>query len=417
MVKSGAFFNGKKPWSKTKDTLLSNYLTPFFTKVYEASRDGIVYIDAFAGQGQFDDGTIGSPLIAINKYLAVSKRKARKRPIQFVFGEADKQRRKLLKICAAEKTKGVGYIKQPIVVSSFEEAMERGAEVSVVGGRKPSTYFCYVDPFGIKHLRLEPLLHSPNPSHTEVLVNFNSVGFIRDACEAMRMTIDVPAEDDAIGEGFANSTQPTERIQRLSAAIGSDGWKSIIRDFCDNSLDYWEAEYRIGKLFCQNARCGYTYVTNMPIKDMSRRVDVGGEIKYRLVHMTNNPDGCILMNDEMIRRKQDRQDVIPGLLSLDIDRRDVEPEIVRKVVIDTVFSHPVGAPFPMREVAANVISECGVFMRCNSLLREYLMPFIEQGLVERLEKYTAKTHKPKTSFRSDTMVFRSSSYQQTINFE
>lgn len=417
MVKSGKFFEGKKSWSETKDALLGNYLTPFFTKVYKASRDGIVYIDAFAGQGLFGDGTVGSPLIAIDKYLAVSRGRKTKRPIQFIFGEADGQRRRLLKSCSVERSGRARYIKRPIVVSSFGEAMERGSHVSVVGARKPSTYFCYVDPFGVKHLRLEPLLRSPNPSHTEVLVNFNSVGFIREACEAMRVALNMSIDDDAMDECFDSSIQTTERIQRLSAAIGSDGWKSVVKDFRDGGLGYWEAEYRIGKLFCQNARRGYKYVTNMPVKDMSRMSDSGGEVKYRLVHMTNNPDGCILMNDEMIRRRQDRQDVIPGLLSLDIDRRDVEPETVCKVVVNTVLSHPVNVPFPMREVAANVISECGVFMRSNALLREYLSPLIEQGLVERVEKYTSKTHKPKTCFGSDTMVFRSPSYQQSINFE
>ena len=417
MAKSRTFFDGKKSWSETKDALLGNYLTPFFTKVYKASRDGIVYIDAFAGPGLFDDDTVGSPLIAIDKYLAVSRGRVSKRPIQFVFGEADRKRRESLVSCSAERVKRIGYIKQPIVVSSFREAMERGAKVSVVGGRKPSTYFYYVDPFGIKYLRLEPLLHSPNPNHTEVIVNFNSVGFIRDACEAMRVAVNMPAEDDVTDEGFDCSIPTTERIQRLSAAIGSDDWKSIIRDFRDDKLDYWEAEYRIGQLFCQNARRGYAYVTNMPIKDISRKVDDGGEIKYRLVHMTNNPDGCILMNDEMIRRKQDRQESIPGLLSLDIDRRDVEPEVVRKTMLEAVLCRPVGVPFPMREIAACVISKCGVFMRCNALLREYLNPLIEQGLVERVEKYTSKTRKPKTCFASDTMVYRSPTYQQAIYFE
>lgn len=65
------FFDDKHPWSETKDDLLGNYLTPFFNKVYQASRDGIVYVDAFARPGRFNDGSL-APRLSPWKSIAPS---------------------------------------------------------------------------------------------------------------------------------------------------------------------------------------------------------------------------------------------------------------------------------------------------------------------------------------------------------
>ncbi|MBQ9003653.1 MAG: three-Cys-motif partner protein TcmP [Eggerthellaceae bacterium] len=416
MARNSRFFDDKHPWSETKDALLGNYLTPFFTKVYNASRDGIIYVDAFAGPGRFKDGTIGSPLLALEKYQAVCKSRRAKRPIQFVFGEAKRGLRRQLEANATDATNSVGYIKQPIIKDSFDEAMDCAVKVAVVGRKRPSTYFYYVDPFGFKYLRMAALLESPNPNHTEVLVNFNTVGFIRDACEALRIAIDVPSGIEILDVGFDDADLETERIQRLNAAIGSDEWKSIIEAVRDKSMNYWEAEYRISQLFCCNARRKYAYVTSMPIKDMSRMVALGGEIKYRLVHMTNNADGCILMNDEMLRRKQNQQDTLPGFLTLDVDGKDVQPEVVQQAMRDAVMQYPVGKQFQMRWVAAYVISRCGVFMNGTTLLRTYLKQLIEEGLIERVDKYR-KDGKPRDNFAKETLVYRSPTYQTTIEFD
>jgi three-Cys-motif partner protein len=57
-----AFFKGKRPWSKIKDQILGQYMTPYLTKVKKLGKP-IILIDAFAGPGKFDDRSAGSPLI------------------------------------------------------------------------------------------------------------------------------------------------------------------------------------------------------------------------------------------------------------------------------------------------------------------------------------------------------------------
>lgn len=62
MKSEDEFFKGKRPWSKIKDKVIADYLVPYLNKVSKL-RHKIVIVDGFAGQGIFDDGSKGSPLI------------------------------------------------------------------------------------------------------------------------------------------------------------------------------------------------------------------------------------------------------------------------------------------------------------------------------------------------------------------
>lgn len=61
---NSTFFLKKNIWSEVKDELLGCYLRPYVQKIL-ATRRPLFYVDCFAGKGRFDDGTKGSPLIAL----------------------------------------------------------------------------------------------------------------------------------------------------------------------------------------------------------------------------------------------------------------------------------------------------------------------------------------------------------------
>lgn len=68
------FFKKKNSWSTIKDELLKCYLAPYFQKVLMTKKP-IFYVDCFAGQGKFEDGSNGSPLIALEvREKVLSKR-------------------------------------------------------------------------------------------------------------------------------------------------------------------------------------------------------------------------------------------------------------------------------------------------------------------------------------------------------
>lgn len=397
------YFREKRIWSKTKDSLLCCYLTPFFEKTYGYSQDGYVYVDAFAGAGVFDNGEEGSPIIAIKKLLAAAHKRSNKCCAQFIFGEANAGARTKLKDAVYKACGNVNYLCSPILCNSFEEAIEAAQTASPRPSKKPATVFYYVDPYGVKDLRLDLFCRSPNFAHTEALVNFNTVGFMRDGAAALRIALELPADVSVVDHGFDDNVPMTERILRLNDCIGSDDWQDILTQ---HGLDYWERERLIGQLFCRNARRSFQYVTNMPIKDMARMVNRGGEIKYRLVHMTNNVDGCLLMNDNMLKRNNNEQVQQGALFKVDIDQCVVNISSIKFFLEEYIADLPLGKSFNMGVFAAAIVNEYGVFDTTNALLKTYLGPLLDNGLLVRDEPYTPKTHKPKKSFGKKDKVHR-----------
>ena len=399
------YFDKKHPWSLTKDDLLGCYLTPYFQKVYKYSRDGIVYVDAFAGEGKFEDGQDGSPLIALSKLQAIARSQKAKKPVQFILAEANATARDKLDSNFRGARGNSRYIKDPIILPDYAAALRRAASISVCGSSKPSTVFYYVDPFGVKDLRMDLFPQSSNPSHTEVLLNFSSTGFMRSACAALSVSFEAPQGVQVYDDEFDDSVHNDERQERLTRCMGGAGWMDIIRCFKEKRIDFWQAEYEISKLFCKNAASAYKYVTNMPIKDMSQKVGTGGLLKYRMIHMTNNEDGCVLMNDNMLKRNDLFQTAQPGLFKVDVDGKDVEPGVITARLTAIVMQLPIGKRVKMGTLAAAIISSCGVFDKSNVLLKTYLGPMLENGTLERAVKETP-TGKPKHSFATSDVVYR-----------
>ena len=393
------YFQEKKRWSKTKDSILSCYLPPFFQKVMTASRNGIVYVDAFAGQGKFDNGEIGSPLIAIQKCREAHRKSKQKPPLKFIFAEAKSSSRQQLKENARHAAGDYrAFSKNHIqIVSSCDEAIRLANSATLKGGEAPSTIFYYLDPYGIKDMRLDAITHSPVMEHTEALVNFCSVGFVRDACAALKVAPSMPDGAFDISEAFPVETPTTDRIERLTKAMGTDDWVELIHRFESGEIDFWEAEREVTNMFCHSASAHYRYVTNMPIKDMSQAPGSGGLLKYRLVHMSNYHDGCVLMNDNMLKRNRELQTSNDSLFLLDVEGALVDPSAVQKAMLSSVMEHPIGARVTMWELLAPVISKFGVFDKSTTLLRTYLGPLLDQGIVERVQK-TTKTGKPCNAF-------------------
>lgn len=403
---NSAFFGqpNRHPWSKTKDAILGSYLYPYFTKVLGASRYGIVYVDAFAGEGRYSDGSDGSPLLAIKQYRAASANKniGYRRPIQFVFSEADEDRLEHLKRCVQTAAGTSRYIKEPLYASSYEDAIALAQNVRICSSAVPSTFFYYVDPFGVKDLDLALICKTPNKKHSEVLLNFNSVGFVRAACDALRLNVSIPTEAD--DGGLSKEAASSKSYGWLETAIGSDNWKDIAEGFYRHNYDFWEAERLMTQLLCENIRKHYRYVTQMPVKDMRHGAKTRGLLKYRLIHMTNNRDGCVIMNDNMCsihKRLQDRQE---SIFLLDIDGSNVDTERVRDSAIRSLRRRVPGSFFSIWDIAAEVITECGVFTTSAKLLRACLAPLIESGDLEREVQYNKNGRKANSFSKSSVRI-------------
>ena len=336
------FYEQKKPWSKVKDDLLGYYLTAYFQKIL-TTRKLVYYVDGFAGRGAFLDGTPGSPLIALRTAKACLRRThAPSRGILMTFIEANLAA-DLERIVAQDMKAHSFPIAATVVPGRFElETPQR--LTSMAGGN----VFLYIDPFGIKDLDFGLITSFGSPTlglHTvEVLMNLNSFGFIRAACRAMKVKYEgdstlVAPDDEFVDELEESATPPS--VELLDAIAGGTYWRPIVDDMKHHGLSGQDAELRFSNLYRDKLRETYRYVLSMPI-----RVAPGQPPKYRMVHATNHPHGCVWMADDMIKRKDDLYIYLPRhaqpmLLDTDIegDATDADIDKLASPVVDKLSGY------------------------------------------------------------------------------
>ena len=293
------FFKKKNEWSEIKDTLLGCYLPQYFQKLLVSGKP-ILYVDCFAGKGIFDDGKDGSPLIAmriINERVSLSRIKKKDNAIQPCFIELNH---------AADLKKNLKlhpylYGTSQVVDGRFEDNI-RG----LLKDKRGYNVFLYLDPYGIQALDLQLFeeIGTYGFRSFEMLINFNSFGFFRDACRVMKVEI---SQDDAftglddLVEYEPPTVTPTLQSENMLTRIaGGNYWMDIVKDYQAGHIDGYQAERRLSAEYKQHLKQKYKYVLDMPI-----RLKPGQRPKYRMIHVCDHEDGCFLMADNMQRRKDE----------------------------------------------------------------------------------------------------------------
>ena len=323
--KNDDFFNIKKTWSEVKDQLLSCYFRPYVQKILHTHRP-LIYVDCFAGKGRFDDGKPGSPLIALD----------------------------IIKDCLASTTVTQTQIRSSFIELNYAEDLRINLQgyhgVNIVSGKyeehimdllkesKNCNVFLYIDPYGIKALQsslFDMLANAPFYS-IELLINLNSFGFIREACHAMEVRFkldDSTLFDDMVEYDATKLPASDKSIQDLNELAGGNYWQRIILDYKEEIINGYEAEERFAKQYCQRLARSYNYVLNMPI-----RIRRGQHPKYRMIHATNHPDGCLLMADHILNRWEAWQNVQNSgqlfLFQEDVNNQSIDEDDIRQKVIE-----------------------------------------------------------------------------------
>ena len=288
--KNDDFFVEKKPWSKVKDELLGCYLKPYVAKILH-TRKPLAYVDCFAGKGKFDDGNPGSPLIALDifKQSLASTRLDGKASISAAFIDLNYADDLAINLS--------GYSGVKIVHGAYEDTIE-----SLLKSKISCNVFLYIDPYGIKALDCSKFDAFANGQFNtiELLINMNSFGFIREACNAMgtKFKIDDSGFFDDLVEYDPTILDATDKsIEALNRIAGGDYWRNIITRYKSGEIDGYKAEEYFSEQYCQRLINSYKYVLNMPI-----RIQQNQHPKYRMIHATNHPDGCVLMADNICNR-------------------------------------------------------------------------------------------------------------------
>lgn len=353
------FFKSKNTWSEIKDLLLGCYLRPYFQKIV-TNNEPICYVDCFAGQGKFDDGKDGSPLIALRvRDTCLTSNGNGKIEICFIeLNHAEK---------LSENIAGFnnGYGHPTVISGKYEEKIE-----NFLSGKRGFNVFLYIDPYGIRALDygLFEKFNTYGFHSLEMLINFNSFGFFRDACRAMGVgyTNDEALRnlDDLVEYDPTEITSSPQSTELLCRIAGGDYWKEIVTKFKRREIDGYKAERMFSAAYKSALKKRFRYVLDMPI-----RLKSGQRPKYRMIHVCNHADGCYLMAENMQRRKDElffniQQGCQRTLFdSVDTMTSTIENEYVTiddvgEKLSDYIFT--IGGEVRLKELLAGFVNEHGL---------------------------------------------------------
>ena len=332
------FFMVKNEWSLIKDKLLGCYLVPYFQKVLATGKK-ISYVDCFSGKGRFEDGNPGSPIIALeirDKCLQQTKRNIDKKvAIGMTFIDLNYASDLQTNIAQFDNCYGT-----PCVVSGkYEDKI-----LDILKNREGQNVFLYIDPYGIRALdtTLFDKFQELGFHSFEMLINFNSFGFFRDACRIMSVeykhdkalqNLDDLVEYDSTS--IATIDKPDDMLTRVA---GGDYWKAIVLDYKDGVIDGYKAEQRLSTEYKQRLKTRYKYVLDIPI-----RLKAGSRPKYRMIHVSDHEAGCFLMAQNMQNRKEELYtniqtggqmtlfDVMPGITQTVEGEWLLEDDVTKKI--------------------------------------------------------------------------------------
>lgn len=215
------FFKKKKSWSNFKDEILRNYLKPYITKITK-NRNPLIIIDCFAGKGRFDDGSYGSPIIIMEtvKSFIESDEFSRIKAI-FIENKYYKDLRKNLE----------DYKNCNILEGTFENNVEKICSLN-----PDNNLFIYIDPYGIKSLDFSYFTRIVNKKFNsiEILLNFNSIGFLREACRVLKYFDLIKmeeSEEDYEVDDFLD-------IRKMNSIANGSYWINILNSFKNKKIDF-----------------------------------------------------------------------------------------------------------------------------------------------------------------------------------
>lgn len=358
------FFKAKKPWSETKDALLGCYLKPYFAKIKNLKKP-ICYIDGFAGKGKFDDGKDGSPRIALKALdHSFENFNTSTKPIVNSYfidvNYADDLR---------ENLSDFNQYNVHIIDGTFEKYIEK-----ILSQNQNCSIFLYIDPYGIKALNADNLIYYAGRFKSiELLINFNSYGFFRDACRILNVKIKDKTIDNIVENLEEYDNTPIDSEDTLTKIIGTNHWVNTILKYKEGNINGGEAETEISYFFCNRLKNGYKYVLNMPIR---RKDELG--TKYRLVHCCNHPDGCVLMADNMYKRSLEHRDERHGgqlsFLEFTVDDKAIDDsEIEKKLKFEIPENN-----MHLNNILANFYTNNGVLCDVKKLI-SFLKNFEKNG--------------------------------------
>lgn len=300
--------------TKAKHDILKGYLQAWYP-ILNSTNKRIVYIDGFAGPGEYSGGEPGSPIIALK--TAKNHSLKLKSEIVFWFIEENKDRCNHLESIIKKEELPTNFSVH-VECGRFDERLTSTLADIENQGKHLAPTFVFIDPFGISDTPFSVVDKILKNKKCEVFINFMS-GFLN------------RFGDLDLNKGHINDL------------FGTDAWQTEATRSEEGFVEYYQQ--RLGIIA--------KYVRSFTMKNENNQTI------YRLIFGTNSYDGLKKMKDAMWRVDKtgsftfsDRTDPKQALLiphepnysdlkrlivnkfnGLDADIDDVE----RYVVIETIY--------------------------------------------------------------------------------
>lgn len=160
-----------EPHTKAKHEILRSYLGAWFP-ILGSAHPRILYVDGFAGPGEYRGGEYGSPIIAINvakDHLLASKFT---RELSFLFIEKDIKRANHLQ-SLIDSMNLPNNFNITVEHGNFDTSINSYLDDITENGKNISPSFFFIDPFGPDGFPFSLIDKIASQPRSEVLINFS----------------------------------------------------------------------------------------------------------------------------------------------------------------------------------------------------------------------------------------------------
>jgi len=306
----------------------------------------VVFIDGFAGPGEYAGGEEGSPLIALRALYDHHFKEAIKAEVAYVFVENNEERaghlESLLEEIRAELPANASF---QVVTGDFEETVGQALSDLAREGKQLAPAFVMVDPFGVSGLPMELIGRILENPKSEVYVSF--------MYESMHRFVGAPEFEEHLDSLFGTN--------RWRAAIDLEGDER--RRFL---YDLYEAQLKAA---------GAEHVIHFDLYE-------GNRLIYGIFFGTQHIKGSDKMKEAIWKVAPDGGFEFRGSKSgqLELNVSEPEFEVLRAQLLER-FS---GQIVDVRNVLDFVASDATDFHR-GQVKRPVLKPMEKEELIEVVE--------------------------------
>lgn len=304
------------PQTSAKHEILRRYLGGWFGVMGHSSKR-ILFFDAFAGPGEYSDGSPGSPMIALGTLM---NHKVVEKSCEFtlLFNEGDKERYEHLVELLSQAEATNPTPKNVTILAfneDFTEITEEIASLFEDGESSLAPTLMFVDPFGISEaplVNLQKILQFPKCEvfaylSVNTLNRFGTAGIVDES---------------------------------MAALFGTDDFKKAPPAKDPNRIPYFVELYEKQL----KSKCGFKYTRSFQMRNSS------GIIIYSLVFATNNTTGLSLMKDAMWSVAPDG--------SYSFSARFSNQDILLEVAVDyEALGEAISQKFLSKEVSISTVTD------------------------------------------------------------